>query len=117
MLARVFWNKNNALRERKSRQRTYRIHWFDLFHFLRPIESVSDTATNSEINRCLKMSAETWRVKPSPNPPIRAMIPLTCADPRMVQDGRFTVLSYNILADLHATVLTLFVKRENYCVI
>jgi len=53
-------------------------------------------------SRHYKMSKETARVKPAPSPPDRVMIPLN-AGPRISREGRFTVLSYNLLADLYAS--------------
>ncbi|CAD7705110.1 unnamed protein product [Ostreobium quekettii] len=49
----------------------------------------------------------TARVRPAPQPPVRAIIPLRhLAVPtpaKLLHEGRFTVLTYNILADLYAT--------------
>lgn len=39
----------------------------------------------------------------APNPPRRVLVPLTPARP-CVTKGKFTLLSYNLLADLYATV-------------
>ena len=47
-------------------------------------------------------SIVTARVRPSPLPPRRAMIPVAPIRPA-VKKGRFTVLTYNLLADLYAT--------------
>lgn len=47
-------------------------------------------------------SIVTARVRPAPNPPRRSLVPLTPAHPTVTK-GRFTVLSYNLLADLYAT--------------
>ncbi|KAL4441485.1 hypothetical protein ABPG77_001989 [Micractinium sp. CCAP 211/92] len=44
----------------------------------------------------------TARVRPAPNPPRRVLVPLTPARP-CVTKGKFTLLSYNLLADLYAT--------------
>jgi hypothetical protein len=53
--------------------------------------------------RHTRVIKETARVKPAPTPPERNLIPLMSA-PRSGQEGRFTVLSYNLLADLFASV-------------
>eukprot|EP00199_Chlamydomonas_sp_CCMP681_P000237 CAMPEP_0119108246 /NCGR_PEP_ID=MMETSP1180-20130426/13547_1 /TAXON_ID=3052 ORGANISM="Chlamydomonas cf sp, Strain CCMP681" /NCGR_SAMPLE_ID=MMETSP1180 /ASSEMBLY_ACC=CAM_ASM_000741 /LENGTH=547 /DNA_ID=CAMNT_0007093841 /DNA_START=156 /DNA_END=1799 /DNA_ORIENTATION=+ len=54
-------------------------------------------------------SAVTERVRPIPTPPARQMIPVVAADPAtkalpwgQSSPNRFTVLSYNLLADLYA---------------
>ena len=44
----------------------------------------------------------TARVRPAPNPPRRSLVPITPPHPS-VSKGAFTVLSYNLLADLYAT--------------
>jgi CCR4-NOT transcription complex subunit 6 len=44
----------------------------------------------------------TARVRPAPCPPRRVLVPLTPAKP-CVTKGKFTLLSYNLLADLYAT--------------
>lgn len=44
----------------------------------------------------------TTRARPAPNPPRRVLVPLTPATPSVTK-GRFTLLSYNLLADLYAT--------------
>lgn len=44
----------------------------------------------------------TARVRPSPNPPKRTLVPITLPHPAVTK-GRFTLLSYNMLADLYAT--------------
>eukprot|EP00887_Chlorella_sp_A99_P001164 scaffold14.g1164.t1 len=44
----------------------------------------------------------TSRVRPAPCPPRRALVPLTPAKPSVAR-GKFTLLSYNMLADLYAT--------------
>ncbi|KAI3426985.1 hypothetical protein D9Q98_006929 [Chlorella vulgaris] len=44
----------------------------------------------------------TARVRPAPCPPRRVLVPMTPAKPS-VSKGKFTLLSYNLLADLYAT--------------
>jgi hypothetical protein len=39
----------------------------------------------------------------APNPPRRVLVPMTPAKPSVTK-GKFTLLSYNLLADLYATV-------------
>jgi CCR4-NOT transcription complex subunit 6 len=47
-------------------------------------------------------SIVTARVRPAPNPPRRSLVPITPPH-ASVTKGAFTVLSYNLLADLYAT--------------
>lgn len=51
----------------------------------------------------------TSRVRPAPAPPRRALVPLTPPKP-CVTRGKFTLLSYNMLADLYATT-----DQHGYC--
>eukprot|EP00210_Caulerpa_lentillifera_P005163 g4935.t1 len=59
-------------------------------------------STGGENNRQHKMSKETGRVKLASSSPGRRMIQLRSSTPHISQEGRFTVLSYNLLADLYA---------------
>lgn len=52
----------------------------------------------------------TSRVRPAPTPPTRAVVPLPVAPPLPTSTGRFTVLTYNLLADLYAKA-----DHSNYC--
>ena len=45
----------------------------------------------------------TSRVRPAPCPPRRVLVPLTPSKPSVAR-GKFTLLTYNLLADLYATV-------------
>ncbi|GMH46198.1 hypothetical protein BSKO_14166, partial [Bryopsis sp. KO-2023] len=49
------------------------------------------------------VSTHVSRVQPPSSPPIRAMTPVRLPNARIHQEGRFTVLTYNILADLYAS--------------
>lgn len=44
----------------------------------------------------------TARVRPAPNPPKRVLVPISPPYPSVTK-GRFTLVSYNLLADLYAT--------------
>ena len=44
----------------------------------------------------------TSRVRPAPCPPRRVLVPLTPSKPSVAR-GKFTLLTYNLLADLYAT--------------
>lgn len=47
----------------------------------------------------------TQRVRPAPNPPQRSLVPLVLPNDNNIQNnGRFTVLTYNLLADLYGKV-------------
>lgn len=46
-------------------------------------------------------TVQTARVRPLPEPPRRVLVPLVPTKPT---GGTFTVLTYNVLADLYATV-------------
>ena len=48
--------------------------------------------------------AFTARVRPAPNLPVRHMVALPNAPPPSSSGSRFTVLTYNLLADLYAKV-------------
>ena len=49
-------------------------------------------------------SLSTQRVRPTPSPPKRALAPVNPAPWNVQSTGRFTALTYNLLADLYATV-------------
>jgi hypothetical protein len=53
-------------------------------------------------------SMPTSRVRPTPSPPKRALLPVTPAPWNAKAADRFTALTYNLLADLYATVSTHF---------
>lgn len=46
----------------------------------------------------------TSRVRPTPNPPCRQMVQMLPPTSQTYPGSRFTVLSYNLLADLYAKV-------------
>lgn len=46
----------------------------------------------------------TQRVRPTPSPPRRMMVPLPTPTVSVTDKGKFTLLTYNVLADLYATV-------------
>ena len=49
-------------------------------------------------------SNATARVRPAPSPPKRALTPISPPPKNVVSAGKFTALTYNLLADLYATV-------------
>lgn len=51
-------------------------------------------------------SLPTARVRPSPSPPKRTLTPITPTPKNVLGVGKFTALTYNVLADLYATVRT-----------
>lgn len=54
---------------------------------------------------CLQI-VYTQRVRPPPNPPQRALVSLLLKESAVGSHGRFTVLTYNLLADLYCKVST-----------
>lgn len=54
----------------------------------------------------------TARVRPAPNPPTRQIVNIELPDAKD-SAGRFSILSYNVLADLYASVRTL--GTQPYC--
>uniref|UniRef100_A0A061SKX5 CCR4-NOT transcription complex subunit 6 n=1 Tax=Tetraselmis sp. GSL018 TaxID=582737 RepID=A0A061SKX5_9CHLO len=65
--------------------------------------SIVDTHTGRAETTSLG-SITTSRVRPAPNPPTRRMIPISFPDMKLSHSGgRFTMLSYNLLADLYAS--------------
>lgn len=56
---------------------------------------------------CLACRAQivyTQRVRPPPNPPQRALVSLLPKEGSASTHGRFTLLTYNLLADLYCKV-------------
>ena len=49
-------------------------------------------------------SIATSRVRPAPSPPRRSLSAINPAPKNIVSAGKFTALTYNLLADLYATV-------------
>jgi len=73
--------------------------------------------TGMENSREHKLVKETGRVKLVPShSPSRRIIQLRTTSPQIGQEGRFTVLSYNLLADLYALV-SQNVKILEFCVV
>ena len=65
------------------------------------IESIDAGSRYDSVTKTFTVS--TNRVRPAATPPKRALVPITPPH-QCVRDGRFTVLTYNLLADLYATV-------------
>lgn len=57
-------------------------------------------------------SVFTSRVRPAPTPPTRNLIPLPLSPSVAMAQGRFTILTYNLLADLYAKASA---DHSNYC--
>ena len=59
---------------------------------------------HADLGRGRSENAYTSRVRPAPNPPTRHLVQLLPPVSQSVANGRFTVLTYNLLADLYAKV-------------
>ena len=56
------------------------------------------------------------RVRPAPQPPSRELVPLPPPKGRpLAPGGKFTLLTYNLLADLYATVGAVICLRRSEC--
>ena len=66
------------------------------------VVSIDAAVPFSEHGKTFSMS--TQRVRPTPSPPKRALAPVNPAPWNVQSTGRFTALTYNLLADLYATV-------------
>lgn len=64
---------------------------------------VSAAAVCRQVGRTFSVRSE--RVRPAPQPPSRELVPLPPPKGRpLAPGGKFTLLTYNLLADLYATV-------------
>jgi hypothetical protein len=84
-----------------SRERRYTPQQEDVGFVLKYEASIIDAARAFEA--CRPGVAFSSRVRPAPNLPQRALLPLPGSGPGGGA-GRFTLLTYNILADLYAKV-------------
>jgi CCR4-NOT transcription complex subunit 6 len=84
-----------------SRERRYTPQQEDVGFVLKYEASIIDAARQFEA--CRPGVAFTSRVRPAPNLPQRALLPLPGSGPGGGY-GRFTLMTYNILADLYAKV-------------
>lgn len=57
----------------------------------------------ADLGRTHTQSVCTARVRPAPNPPVRSMVQMVPPS-QQSNAGRFTILTYNLLADLYAKV-------------
>eukprot|EP00951_Prasinocladus_malaysianus_P030507 scaffold287680_cov46-Prasinocladus_malaysianus.AAC.1 len=63
--------------------------------------SIIDTMTGRvEVSKGAPIT--TPRVRPAPNPPRRELVPIVSPEMRPAYNGTFTMLTYNVLADLYA---------------
>ncbi len=58
----------------------------------------------ADLGRGATQSVCTARVRPAPNPPVRSMVTIVPPS-QQSSGGRFTVMTYNLLADLYAKVI------------
>lgn len=82
--------------------KTYTPTFLDVGHKLQFRVTVVDQASALDLQGTCR-SIITAPVQPVPAPTLRKMIPLEDHTASHLQCGRFTVLTYNILADLYAT--------------
>ncbi len=66
------------------------------------VVSIDSASPFAEHGKTFSMS--TARVRPTPSPPKRALAPISPAPWTAQSTNRFTALTYNLLADLYATV-------------
>lgn len=66
------------------------------------VVAIDSTSPYGELGKTFSIA--TNRVRPAPSPPKRAFVPITPAPKSVVSAGKFTALTYNLLADLYATV-------------
>lgn len=85
-----------------ARTRTYTPTFDDVGYVLRFQCHMVDRHHPSYVDPSKIQVVDTSRVRPSPNPPARSMVQLMPAPPSMGYSGRFSLLSYNLLADLYA---------------
>lgn len=67
------------------------------------VTSVDSTSPYSNTAKPIAVTT-TSRVRPAPTPPKRSMIPFASPQQSVVA-GKFTALTYNVLADLYASVI------------
>ncbi len=88
-----------------ARTRTYTPTIDDVGYVLRYQVNIVDKAHPAYIDPGKIQMFDTSRVRPAPNPPARHMVQLVPESPAQTgTSGRFTLLTYNLLADLYAKV-------------
>lgn len=85
-----------------SRTRRYTPGPEDVGYALRLDVSVADSRSGCDLGKPIVVNSS--RVRPAPSPPLRPMLPLPPPPGGHFASGRFTVLTYNLLADLYAKV-------------
>lgn len=70
--------------------------------------SVVDRLHNNYTDLSKTQVVYTSRVRPTPNPPARNMVQMLPPSSQTYPGSRFTVLSYNLLADLYAKKVGIF---------
>lgn len=85
-----------------AKTRTYTPTLDDVGYVLRYQVTIVDKHHSSYVDSSKTQSVDTTRVRPSPNPPARHMVQLMPAASATGSSGRFTLLTYNLLADLYA---------------
>jgi hypothetical protein len=94
-----------------SRSRSYAPDLDDVGHLLKYEAQAVDVATGQPIGP-LSSFMLPQRVISAPQPPLRRMVGIV---PDAERVGRFTVLSYNVLADLYASVSAPSISFRSLC--
>ena len=86
-----------------STDRTYLVKPTDVGHVLKLEIQPCDAKAPAPNERGVEETVVTSRVIPAPTPPKRNLVPIQKND--AVEPGTFTVMSYNVLADVYCTCL------------
>lgn len=85
-----------------GRERSYRPSTDDVGSVIKcEVVAVDTTSAFPELGK--SFSVLTARVRPAPTPPVRRNIALKPSKP--TTNGRFTALTYNVLADIYANMV------------
>lgn len=88
-----------------GRSRAYTPSSDDVGYVLKFEVAIVDKLHPYAVDMTRSQSVLTARVRPTPNPPVRSMVHMVPPS-QLTNSGRFTVLTYNLLADLYAKVGT-----------
>lgn len=99
--------QSHAIPSQVAKTRTYTPTIDDVGYVLRYQVNIVDKTHAGYVDASKIQMFDTTRVRPAPNPPARHMVQLM-AEPTPQPagpSGRFTLLTYNLLADIYAKVL------------
>ncbi len=88
-----------------GRTRAYTPTSDDVGYVLKFEVAIVDKLHPYAVDMTRSQSVFTARVRPTPNPPVRSMVQMVPPS-QLTNSGRFTILTYNLLADLYAKVGT-----------